>query len=132
MEAPSQRDSIRGKHTSLRPAADADLDLLAGWFADSDAYLWWGGEPIGRDRLSADYTGHRSPEVESFIVEAEGIPTSLRPKAFRLVISSTGVQRNDPAASTFSLSRKRVDGDSGPTQPARRRTTYSGSGTGPK
>jgi aminoglycoside 6'-N-acetyltransferase len=48
--------------------------LLTRWFADPDIYLWWGGEPIGRDRVSADYTGHRSPEVESFIVEAKGSP----------------------------------------------------------
>jgi aminoglycoside 6'-N-acetyltransferase len=74
MEAPSRGDSIRGKHTSLRPAVDADLDLLTRWFADPDVYLWWGGEPIGGDRVSADYTGHRSPDVESFIVEAEGGP----------------------------------------------------------
>jgi len=65
---------ITGEHTSLRRAVDADLDLLTLWFADPDVYLWWGGEPIGRDRVSADYTGHRSPEVESFIVEAEGSP----------------------------------------------------------
>jgi aminoglycoside 6'-N-acetyltransferase len=77
MEGPSQHDSIRGKYTSLRPAGDADLDLLAGWFADPDVYLWWGSEPIGRERVSADYTGHRSPEVESFIVEAEGSPVGF-------------------------------------------------------
>jgi aminoglycoside 6'-N-acetyltransferase len=74
MEAPSRGDSIRGEHTWLRHAVDADLDLLTLWFADPDVYLWWGGEQIGRDRVSADYTGHRSPEVESFIVEAEGVP----------------------------------------------------------
>jgi Acetyltransferase (GNAT) domain len=74
MEVPSRGDLIRGEHTWLRHAVDSDLDLLTHWFADPDVYLWWGGEPIGRDRVSADYTGHRSPEVESFIVEAEGSP----------------------------------------------------------
>lgn len=74
MEGPSQHDPIRGKYTSLRPAGDADLDLLAGWFADPDVYLWWGGGRLRRDQVSAYYTGHRSPEVESFIVEAEGSP----------------------------------------------------------
>lgn len=63
-----------GEHTSLRPATGADLDLLAEWFADPDIYVWWGGEPIGRDQVNADYTGHRSPEVESLIVETEGSP----------------------------------------------------------
>jgi hypothetical protein len=36
----SQGSRFRGEHTSLRPAVDADLDLLALWFSDPDVYLW--------------------------------------------------------------------------------------------
>jgi aminoglycoside 6'-N-acetyltransferase len=70
----SQHRAIKGRHTSLRRAVDSDLDLLARWFADPDIYAWWGGKPIPRDKVSADYTGHRRPEVESFIVETEASP----------------------------------------------------------
>jgi aminoglycoside 6'-N-acetyltransferase len=67
-------DSIRGEHTRLRHAVGSDLDLLTLWFADPDVYRWWGGEQIGRDSVRDDYTGHRSPAVECFIVEADGSP----------------------------------------------------------
>lgn len=65
---------ISGQTALLRPADDADLDLLTAWFSDPDVYAWWGGEPIEREEVRADYTGHRSPEVESFIIESEGKP----------------------------------------------------------
>jgi aminoglycoside 6'-N-acetyltransferase len=58
----------------LRAASDGDLDLLAGWFANPEVYRWWGGQPLSGNEVAADYTGHRSPEVESFIVEAENEP----------------------------------------------------------
>jgi aminoglycoside 6'-N-acetyltransferase len=74
MEGTSGHDSVRGEHTWVRHAVDADLDLLAGWFADPDVYRWWGGEPIDSSSVRDDYTGHRSPAVECFIVEADGSP----------------------------------------------------------
>lgn len=65
---------IRGESTVLRPATPADLDLLAGWFADPDVYRWWGGTPLTRATVEEKYVGRRSPDVESLIVEADGEP----------------------------------------------------------
>jgi aminoglycoside 6'-N-acetyltransferase len=70
----SEELTIAGQNTSLRPAVHADLDLLARWFADPEVYEWWGGQPTAREVVATDYTGHRSPEIESFIVEDEGKP----------------------------------------------------------
>jgi aminoglycoside 6'-N-acetyltransferase len=65
---------IRGERTSLRPATDDDLDLLAGWLADPEVYRWWEGRPLSRDEVADMYTGRRRPEVEPFVIEAEGVP----------------------------------------------------------
>jgi aminoglycoside 6'-N-acetyltransferase len=70
----SRHPRISGQRTSLRPASGDDLDLLAKWFADPEVYRWWGGQPVSRETITAKYTGHRIPEVESFIVETEGEP----------------------------------------------------------
>jgi aminoglycoside 6'-N-acetyltransferase len=59
---------------SIRPSTEADLDRLAGWFADPEVYRWWGGRPLSRDDVAAKYTGLRCPRVESFIVELAGQP----------------------------------------------------------
>jgi aminoglycoside 6'-N-acetyltransferase len=65
---------IRGERTSLRPASDDDLDQLVGWLADPEVYRWWEGRPLSRDEVADVYTGHRRPEVEPFIIEADGVP----------------------------------------------------------
>jgi aminoglycoside 6'-N-acetyltransferase len=65
---------IRGERTSLRPTSDDDLDLLVGWLADPEVYRWWEGRPLGRDEVADLYTGRRRPEVDPFIIEAEGGP----------------------------------------------------------
>jgi aminoglycoside 6'-N-acetyltransferase len=65
---------IRGERTSLRPASDDDLDLLVGWLADPEVYRWWEGRPLRRDEVADLYTGRRRPEVDPFIIEAEGGP----------------------------------------------------------
>jgi hypothetical protein len=64
--------TITGERTSLRAASDRDLDLLAGWFAPPEVYRWWGGKPLSRQDVAAKYTGSRSPEMESFVVESGG------------------------------------------------------------
>jgi aminoglycoside 6'-N-acetyltransferase len=61
----------------LRPTSHRDIELLAEWLADPEVYRWWGGRPLGRDEIAADYTGRRSPEVESFIVEVGGRPVGF-------------------------------------------------------
>jgi aminoglycoside 6'-N-acetyltransferase len=65
---------IRGERTSLRPASDDDLDQLVGWLGDPEVYRWWEGRPLSRDEVAGVYTGRRRPEVEPFIIEADGVP----------------------------------------------------------
>jgi len=65
---------IRGERTFLRPATDDDLDLLVGWLADPEVYRWWEGRPLSREEVADMYTGRRRPEVEPFVVEADGVP----------------------------------------------------------
>jgi aminoglycoside 6'-N-acetyltransferase len=65
---------IRGERTSLRPASDDDLDLLVGWLADPEVYRWWEGRPLSQDEVTDLYTGRRRPEVDPFIIEADGVP----------------------------------------------------------
>jgi len=65
---------IRGGRTQLRPATESDLDLLAGWFADPEFVVWWGGVPLSRETVAEKYVGRRAPGVESYLVEDEGEP----------------------------------------------------------
>jgi aminoglycoside 6'-N-acetyltransferase len=65
---------IRGERTSLRPTSDDDLDLLVGWLADPEVYRWWEGRPLSQDEVADLCTGRRRPEVDPFIIEAEGGP----------------------------------------------------------
>jgi aminoglycoside 6'-N-acetyltransferase len=65
---------IRGERTSLRPATDDDLDLLVGWLADPEIYRWWEGRALSREEVADLYTGRRRPDVEPFVVEADGVP----------------------------------------------------------
>lgn len=66
---------IRGEHTSLRPATDADLDLLVGWFADPGVYVYWDGAPKPPAQVVGEgYTGGDRPSTEPFIVEVAGEP----------------------------------------------------------
>lgn len=66
---------IRGEHTILRPATDADLDMLVGWFADPGVYACWDGAPKTPAQVVREgYTGDDRPATEPFIVEAAGEP----------------------------------------------------------
>ncbi len=65
---------IEGERTRLRPATEADLDLLAEWFAHPEVYRHWGGSPLSRETVAEQYVGGRSPGVEAMIVEADGEP----------------------------------------------------------
>lgn len=62
---------VQGRLTSLRHAADADVDLLVGWHADPEVARFWDGKTYTpeqmRERLSR-------PDVEAFVVEADGEP----------------------------------------------------------
>lgn len=65
---------IKGEIVELRLAESNDLEHLARWLNDPSVYRWWGGEPVSRDEIQQKYTGRRSPQVVSYIVEESGIP----------------------------------------------------------
>jgi aminoglycoside 6'-N-acetyltransferase len=65
---------IRRERIFLRPATDDDLDLLVEWLAEPEVYRWWEGRPLSREEVADMYTGRRRPEVEPFVVEADGVP----------------------------------------------------------
>lgn len=65
---------ISGKQTCLVPTSEADLDLLARWFADPEFVEHWGGLPMPREEVAAKYVGRRRPQVESFLIHAQGVP----------------------------------------------------------
>jgi len=69
--------AIYDERLRLRPTNEADLDLIAGWFADPDVYEFWGGEPLSRREVADKYVGRRSPNVECFIIEDEGQPAGF-------------------------------------------------------
>lgn len=71
---PLRSDFPPAAHTALRPATEADLELLLGWFGDPEVYRWWGGRPLTRDEVAEKYVGRRQPRVESFVIESGGEP----------------------------------------------------------
>ncbi|MBL1093203.1 MULTISPECIES: GNAT family N-acetyltransferase [Streptomyces] len=66
--------ALRGTMTRLVPTSEGDVDLLAGWFADPDFVEHWGRVPVSREEVAAKYVGRRRPQVESFLVLAQGVP----------------------------------------------------------
>lgn len=64
--------ALGGALTRLVPTTENDLDLLASWFADSDFVEHWGGVPLSRQEVAEKYVGRRRPQVESFLVLAQG------------------------------------------------------------
>ncbi|MFE9455883.1 GNAT family N-acetyltransferase [Streptomyces californicus] len=65
---------IDGELTRLVPVTEADLDLLAGWFASPGFVQHWGGVPLSRAEVAAKYTGRRRPRVRSYLVLADDSP----------------------------------------------------------
>jgi aminoglycoside 6'-N-acetyltransferase len=61
----------RGALTTLRPATDADADLLVKWHADPDVARYWDDETFTRDQMLERL---RRPEVDHFIVHAADRP----------------------------------------------------------
>jgi len=60
---------LRGETAVLRPANDADADMLVAWHDDPDVARYWDEERFTRDEMLARL--HRG-DVESYIVEADG------------------------------------------------------------
>ncbi|MEU1365562.1 GNAT family N-acetyltransferase [Streptomyces sp. NPDC005803] len=66
--------TIDGPLTRLVPTTDADLDLLAAWFATPAFVEHWGGVRLTREVVAEKYVGRRRPRVGSYVVRAEGRP----------------------------------------------------------
>ena len=62
---------VRGALTALRPAPDADADLLVEWYADPGVSGYWDGETFTREEMLRRL---RRPDVEAFIIETDGRP----------------------------------------------------------
>ena len=57
--------------TTLRPATEADVELLVAWHADPDVARFWDGKTYTPDQMRERLA--RS-HVDAFIVEASGTP----------------------------------------------------------
>jgi aminoglycoside 6'-N-acetyltransferase len=55
----------------LRPATDADVDLLVAWHSDPDVARFWDGSTYTPEQMRARLV---RPHVEAFVVEADGEP----------------------------------------------------------
>ena len=62
---------VRGSLTTLRPAIDADADLLVEWHADPDVSRYWDDRTFTREEMLERLS--RS-DVEAFVVEADDRP----------------------------------------------------------
>ncbi|MFF8796456.1 GNAT family N-acetyltransferase [Streptomyces globisporus] len=71
---PDGTTTLHGTLTRLVPTTEADLDLLAGWFASPDFVAYWGGVPLSRTEVAVKYVGRRRPRVQSYLVLAEDAP----------------------------------------------------------
>ena len=60
---------LRGALTVVRPATEADADMLVAWHADPEVSRYWDDETPDRDEVLADLA---RPDVDAFIVEADG------------------------------------------------------------
>jgi aminoglycoside 6'-N-acetyltransferase len=69
--------TIRGERTVLRPLVPDDEDLLLGWLTDPGVYEHWGGAPLDRAAVKAQFTENRDPGWAGFIVEADGRPVGF-------------------------------------------------------
>jgi aminoglycoside 6'-N-acetyltransferase len=64
-------DEIRGELTVVRPAVEADADLLVRWHADRDVARYWDDETFTRVQMLERL---RRREVDAFVVEENGEP----------------------------------------------------------
>jgi aminoglycoside 6'-N-acetyltransferase len=62
---------IRGETTVVRPAGDADAELLVAWHDDPEVARYWDDERFTREQMLARL---RRPDVEAYVVEAGGEP----------------------------------------------------------
>src|SRR3954464_4708883 len=63
--------NIRGERTSLRPAAEADVDRLVAWHADAEVSRYWDDETFTPEEMAERLA---RPDGEAWIVEEAGEP----------------------------------------------------------
>ncbi len=66
-----RRLGVRGALTLVRPATDADAELLVRWHADPEVSRYWDDETFTHAQILERL---RRPDVDGFIVEAGGEP----------------------------------------------------------
>ena len=114
---------VRGALTTVRPATDADADLLVGWHADPDVSRYWDGETFTREEMLERLA---RPDVEAFVVEAAGRPVGYL-QAWR-----DGERRAGSTCSSFPDERGRGLGPDAATRarapPPRRARLAAGDG----
>ena len=62
---------VRGRLTTVRRAAEEDVDLLVRWHADPDVARYWDDEVFTRDEMLGRL---RRPDVEAFVIEEGAVP----------------------------------------------------------
>jgi aminoglycoside 6'-N-acetyltransferase len=62
---------VRGQLTVVRPATEADADLLVAWHLDPEVSRYWDDETFTRDEIVERL---RRSDVDAWIVEADGGP----------------------------------------------------------
>ena len=78
---------LLGALTSLRPAADTDVELLVRWHADSNVSRYLDGETFTAAQIRARLAG---ADVEPFIAEVDGRPVAYL-HAWRSDMSTGGL-----------------------------------------
>jgi aminoglycoside 6'-N-acetyltransferase len=63
--------TIRGRLTVVRPATDADAELLAAWRDDPEVSRYWDDETFTVEEMREQLA---RPDVDAWIVEATGEP----------------------------------------------------------
>ena len=62
---------LRGELTSVRPATDADAELLVSWHDDPDVARYWDDKTFTHEQMLARLA---RPDVDPYIIEADGEP----------------------------------------------------------
>jgi aminoglycoside 6'-N-acetyltransferase len=62
---------VHGQLTHVRPATEADVDMLVSWHRDPEVSRYWDDRTFTRDELLERL---RRPRVDAFLVEAKGEP----------------------------------------------------------
>ena len=65
------RALIRGELTVVRPATEADVDMLVAWHADPEVARFWDGETFSREEMHERLARR---EVDHYIVERREAP----------------------------------------------------------